>query len=169
MKQTQNRILFEIEETKDIIVENQRGITLLGVPFFSPSFLLPGLDPPNYQLIISNSLGGNSDPKNKSIIPINYRSGDNPRNKLNSFDYLYPLPWNPVTNCENNINNLPQKNNKHGKWYVKLNHDMVEDEPLLNYCDDQGWIYSWRFRSNHWKDRNGLVRRRIWVKLDERE
>ncbi|CAL9734062.1 sporulation-specific protein 73 [Monosporozyma servazzii] len=163
-KQSNNtEILLELDETNDIIVENQRGITLLGIPFFSSSFLLPTLDPPNYQLIVSNFDTEDGNIVNKSIIPIPYHGIGTPRNKLNSFNELYPLPW--VSEDENNKYKVCNPRKKPGKWYVKLNHNFVEKNALLNNCDDQGWIYGWRFRSKHWKERHGLVRRRIWIKL----
>ncbi|SCU78474.1 LADA_0A05798g1_1 [Lachancea dasiensis] len=37
--------------TRDIIVEHQRGMMVLGYPFFSPNLLLHGVDPPQFQLV----------------------------------------------------------------------------------------------------------------------
>lgn len=36
---------------EDIVVENQRGICLLGYPFFSAKLLVPRVDPTNFQLV----------------------------------------------------------------------------------------------------------------------
>ncbi|CAL9728979.1 sporulation-specific protein 73 [Monosporozyma unispora] len=162
-----SKILLKLDETKDIIVENQRGIIMLGIPFFSSSFLLPGLDPPNYQLLVSTFDSEGSKVIEKSIIPIPYHGPGNPRNNLNSFNELYPLPWVPDDTEKEQLKTSCQPRQKPGKWYVRLNHGFVEKDSLLNNCDDQGWIYSWRFRSKHWKDKHGLVRRRVWVKLKD--
>lgn len=41
------------KDHSNVIVENQRGITLLGYPFFSPKILLPRFDPSNFQMMNS--------------------------------------------------------------------------------------------------------------------
>lgn len=168
-KLNHSKILLELDETKDIIVENQRGIKLFGVPFYSSNFLLPGMDPPNFQLLISNCDKDGGRVIDKSIIPIPYHGPGNPRNNLNSFNELYPLPWCPEKANNHNalVKNPCQPRRKLPRWYVKLHYNSVERDSLLNSCDDQGWIYSWRFRNKHWKGRYGLVRRRLWVKIDD--
>ena len=166
-----SKLLLELDETMDIIVENQRGIKMLGVPFFSSSFLIPGLDPPNYQLISSVTYEKNRiRTSDKNIIEMPYRGPHNSKNIINIFNEIYPLPWVPKEKIfMGNKDQLPsndpteEQNRKIGKWYVRINHDPVAKDSLLNSCDEQGWIYSWRFRNKHWRDQNGFVRRRIWV------
>lgn len=48
------------------------------------------------------------------------------------------------------------------KWYVIMSDD----------TDDQGWIYSWRFGSNHWRGEQKFgcfVRKRLWLRLREKD
>ena len=45
------------------------------------------------------------------------------------------------------------------KWFVSMDHANRYD------TDDQGWCYSWRFRSVRWKAHGGFVRKRYWVRL----
>lgn len=45
------------------------------------------------------------------------------------------------------------------KWFVSMDHGNRYD------TDDQGWCYSWRFRSRRWKAHGGFVRKRFWVRL----
>lgn len=173
--ESHSKLLLALDETHDIIVENQRGIKLLGIPFFSSSLLLPGVDPPNYQLIISVENKKNRvTTKDKQIIAMPYHGPHNSKNITSIFDEIYPLPWIPkekyifVENNDQPANVfIPEGNQKQGKWYVRLNHNPTEKDSLLNFCDGQGWIYSWRFRNKHWKDCNGFVRRRIWVYIKD--
>ena len=166
-----SKLLLELDETNDIIVENQRGIKLLGIPFFSSSLLLPGIDPPNYQLVISVKCEKNSIiTRDKYIIEMPYHGPHNSKNITSIFNEIYPLPWIPKEKylfMENNDQpssiSMNAQYQKQGKWYVRLNHNPAKKDSLLNLCDEQGWNYSWRFRNKYWKDRNGLVRRRIWV------
>ncbi|SCU81494.1 LANO_0B03290g1_1 [Lachancea nothofagi CBS 11611] len=48
MDETRPSMLFG---TRDILVEHQRGMTVLGYPVFSPNLLIRGVDPPQFQLI----------------------------------------------------------------------------------------------------------------------
>lgn len=43
--------IIESTNESDVIVENQRGCTLLGYPLFSPKLLLRRLDPGNFQIV----------------------------------------------------------------------------------------------------------------------
>lgn len=38
----------------DLVVEHQRGLTILGYPAFTPNLLIHGLDPPQFQILIAN-------------------------------------------------------------------------------------------------------------------
>lgn len=111
----------------DIVIENQRGMKIFGIPLFSNNSLLPILDPSNFQLLN----GGN--------IKLCYG------NLIN-----YPLPdidWEWAW----------------PKWYVLM----------LDDVDDEGWIYSKMFFSNHhWKGKyypGNFVRRRIWIRMRQKK
>lgn len=43
--------ILKSTDESDVIIENQRGFTLLGYPFFSPKLLFPRLDPNNFQIM----------------------------------------------------------------------------------------------------------------------
>ncbi|ODQ59251.1 hypothetical protein WICANDRAFT_55818 [Wickerhamomyces anomalus NRRL Y-366-8] len=84
--------------------------------------------------------------------------------------YMFPFDPPNFTNINGSkISNLklfplPDLNWKWSwdKWYVIMNDDN----------DDQGWCYSWRFGSKHWRGEQRLgcfVRRRIWLRLRERK
>ncbi|CCF60679.1 hypothetical protein KAFR_0L00720 [Kazachstania africana CBS 2517] len=127
---------FSILGDKNLIIENQRGLILLGYPFFSPSLLLPILDPPEFQLVFLKDNLSNI----AKITCLNKIS-----NKTsNCLDQLFPLDSECVKEKQ--------------KWYVLMACDDI---------DDQGWCYSWTFNNRRWKSKNGIVRRRIWIKLPE--
>lgn len=115
--------------TPDIITEHQRGMTVLGYPFFSPNLLLRGIDPPQFQLV-----GADGQTAEKGEI----KPGGG----------QWPL-------------NL-HAHARGFKWFVSMNHANRYE------TDDQGWTYSWRFHSNHWKASRGFVRKRFWVRLHEK-
>ncbi|CEP63480.1 Spo73p LALA0_S08e03444g [Lachancea lanzarotensis] len=115
--------------TPDIITEHQRGLTVLGYPFFSPNLLLRGVDPPQFQLV-----GRDGQTAEKGEI----KPGGG----------QWPLDLNSQI--------------RGFKWFVSMNHANRYE------TDDQGWTYSWRFHSNHWKASRGFVRKRFWVRLREK-
>lgn len=54
-KRKKNRFFKCIDELPgDIFVENERGISFLGYPFFSAKLLIPRVDPTNFQLVNSD-------------------------------------------------------------------------------------------------------------------
>ncbi|SCU78300.1 LAFA_0A05952g1_1 [Lachancea sp. 'fantastica'] len=115
--------------TPDIITEYQRGLTVLGYPFFSPNLLLRGIDPPQFQLV-----GPDGQTAEKGEI----KPGGG----------QWPLDLHSHT--------------RDFKWFVSMNHANRYE------TDDQGWTYSWRFHSSHWKASRGFVRKRFWVRLREK-
>ncbi|SMN19956.1 similar to Saccharomyces cerevisiae YER046W SPO73 Meiosis-specific protein of unknown function, required for spore wall formation during sporulation [Maudiozyma saulgeensis] len=132
---------FKVDISNDIVIENQRGITLIGYTLYSPHLLIPRIDPPQYQIIYFD--GKEGDDREQAKITFTSLS-----NKiLHSFEQLYPMDFQ-----------LNETASKQHKWYVLMS---VED------TDDDGWDYSWSFRSKRWKYKNGLVRRRVWVRLPE--
>lgn len=64
---------------------------------------------------------------------------------------LYPLAKNEV-----------KKREQEG-WFVLMEYEDKAD------MDDQGWVYSWHFGTDRWKSKHGFVRRRVWVKLPEKD
>lgn len=134
---------FKMDISEDIVIENQRGITLIGYTLYSPHLLIPRIDPPQYQILYFKVKEG--DPNDDAKATFTSLS-----NKiLHSFEQLYPMDFqeNEVTSRQH-------------RWYVLMS---VEN------TDDDGWDYSWSFRSKRWKYKNGLVRRRVWVRLPETE
>ncbi|SCU77842.1 LAME_0A02410g1_1 [Lachancea meyersii CBS 8951] len=115
--------------TRDIIVEYQRGVTVLGYPVFSPNLLLRGIDPPQFQL---------AGPDGQTAQKGEIKPGGG----------LWPLDLDSQS--------------RDYKWFVSMDH------ANRFQTDDQGWSYSWRFRSNHWRASKGFVRKRFWVRLRER-
>lgn len=127
---------FKINLSNDIVIENQRGLTVLGYTLYSPHLLFPGIDPPQYQIVYCEP--GDEEADNIILNSLSNKI-------LSSFEQLYPIDFNPAKETIENT-----------KWYILMS---IED------TDDQGWNYSWSFRSKRWKYKNGLVRRRVWVKL----
>ncbi|CCH60926.1 hypothetical protein TBLA_0D04300 [Henningerozyma blattae CBS 6284] len=128
----------------DILVQNERGVTLFGYPFFSTSFLLPGVDPPSYQLSLFDKSTIHT---KRSLVPLRNSSS------LHSVTELYPVTT-PLDAKE--------------KWYVSMDWSgEIKSGTGLADVDDQGWTYAWSFIADRWKSSKGLVRRRIWVKLPE--
>ncbi|EDO16145.1 hypothetical protein Kpol_1070p28 [Vanderwaltozyma polyspora DSM 70294] len=123
---------------EEVIIENERGISVLGYPLFSSKLLVPQLDPPQFQLY--NKLQNNL----VSIVI-------NRLNIVTSIEKIFPLNLN-----ENNHNYHSTDN---CKWFVLMDYNGTLDS------DDQGWFYSWNFNNNRWKSKNGIVRRRIWIRM----
>lgn len=131
---------FKIDSNSEVVIENQRGITILGFAWYSPHLLVPKMDPPQYQIVyfeegIDDSGAYNV---NISLTKLSNRI-------LRSFEHFYPLDFVP-----------PGVHVPETRWHILMS---IED------TDDDGWNYSWAFGSKHWKYRNGFVRRRVWVKL----
>jgi hypothetical protein len=107
--------MCDIEVDYDLLLENERGMSILGYPLFSPN-LFPW-DPAQFTTPQGIQVNGLK---------------------------LYPLPTN-------------QWHWLWDKWYVVMAGD----------TDDQGWMYSWRFRGRWWRGRMlfGSVRRRTWIRL----
>lgn len=91
--------------TNDIIIENQRGFSLLGYPLFSPDLLLPVFDPPNFQLLYLNN------EKFLNILPISLSKN------LNSMIDMYALNYNEKNNNSND-----------SKWYVLMDSNDMDDQ-----------------------------------------
>ncbi|CAI1951472.1 hypothetical protein SEUBUCD646_0E01300 [Saccharomyces eubayanus] len=120
----------------DVLIENERGITLLGYPVFSPKILVPPFDPPQFQRLNT---------ENGSLIPLS-------KNTISNFTELYPIDLATERVAGNG-------NSQQTKWFVLMDFDERYDS------DDQGWCYSWNFNNSRWKSKNGLVRRRVWVRI----
>ncbi|CCD25966.2 Spo73p NDAI_0G01910 [Naumovozyma dairenensis CBS 421] len=136
---SKNTFIKDLEAfPKDIIIENERGLTFLGYPFYSPRLLIPRIDPPQFQIFIHST--GLLQCVSDDIIQ--------------SFQYFYPLE--SQFDEENAI-----KNDE--KWFVMMDFKDRYD------MDDQGWCYSWSFNNSRWKSKNGIVRRRVWVKLPSKK
>ena len=60
---------------EDVLIENERGITLLGYPLFSPKILLTPFDPPQFQRLNT---------ENGLLIPLS-------KNTISNFIELYPI------------------------------------------------------------------------------
>ena len=127
----------------EIIVENQRGLTVLGYPLFSANLLLPTLDPPQFQLLCKQEVKEIALHKTSgNVADITYTLNKLSHQVSSSFEHLYPLAFDE---CYSD-----------NKWYVYMS---------LADADDQGWCYSWNFHNRRWKSKNGFVRKRIWIKL----
>ncbi|CCC70242.1 hypothetical protein NCAS_0E01720 [Naumovozyma castellii] len=116
---------------KDLIIENERGATILGYPLFSPRLLIPHIDPPQFQMII---------PETGTLQCIS-------NDIISSFHQLYPFGYDE------------EQEQAQKKWFVMMDFKNRYD------MDDQGWCYSWTFNNERWKSKNGIVRRRVWVRL----
>ena len=132
---------FNIAVTDDIVVENQRGFTVIGYTLYSPHLLIPKVDPPQYQIVYYET----DDDGKKDQTKIKFTTLS--KKILHSFEQFYPIDFQPDDTSP-----------KDYKWYALVS---------LKDTDDDGWNYSWFFRNKRWKYRNGFVRRRIWVKLLE--
>ncbi|CCE62287.1 hypothetical protein TPHA_0C01310 [Tetrapisispora phaffii CBS 4417] len=130
---------------EEVIIENERGFTMLGHTVYSSKMLVPKLDPPRFQLYNKFT---------KKIISILV----NRTNLSKTIENIFPIKL--VENLDSNTKNggaYPFE------WYVLVDNDGKLDN------DDQGWFYSWNFRNEHWKNKNGIVRRRIWIRLKDNE
>ncbi|CAD6621657.1 HN1_G0001190.mRNA.1.CDS.1 [Saccharomyces cerevisiae] len=121
---------------EDVLIENERGVTLLGYPLFSPKILLPHVDPPQFQRLNT---------ENGSLIALS-------KNTISNFIELYPIDLSTERTAGSSSSQMT-------KWFVLMDYKEKYD------IDDQGWCYSWNFNNSRWKSKNGLVRRRVWVRL----
>lgn len=131
---------FKIDSNTEVVIENQRGITLFGFMWYSPHLLVPKVDPPQYQIVYFEE-----NKEHNGDYSINISLSKLSNRILRSFEPFYPLDF-VAPGVQ-----LPET-----KWHILMS---IED------TDDDGWNYSWAFGSRHWKYRNGLVRRRVWVRL----
>ncbi|KAG0666963.1 hypothetical protein C6P45_000172 [Maudiozyma exigua] len=132
---------FNITVADDIVVENQRGFTIVDYTLYSPHLLIPKIDPPQYQIVYYER--DNSGLKDMTKIKFTTLS----KKILHSFEQFYPMDFQPDHVTPEDY-----------KWYILVS---IKD------TDDDGWNYSWFFRHKRWKYKNGFVRRRIWVKLPD--
>ncbi|CCK72751.1 Spo73p KNAG_0L01310 [Huiozyma naganishii CBS 8797] len=134
----------QVDYVTDTIIENERGLTVLGYPIFSPKFLLPHLDPANFQLVLDHG----------HLVELNVL---NTRNS-HSLDELYPLPWvDSQAAAAGGVAPGAGADSAETGWFVQMSN---RDD-----TDDQGWCYSWSFGCHRWKSKNGFVRKRMWVRL----
>lgn len=134
---------------EQIIVENQRGIALFGYPFFSNKLLIPKVDPLQFHTekdqqpisTVTSSYCGNTN--NKLLLPLNF---------LCSRSVTEEKGGTALFGC------IGERDDEFA-WFVLMDYQGKYD------IDDQGWCYSWSFRSKCWKGKNGFVRKRFWVRL----
>ncbi|AAS51815.2 ADL105Cp [Eremothecium gossypii ATCC 10895] len=139
--------------SEHIIVENQRGITLFGYPFFSNKLLIPKVDPPQFhtekeqQPISTTTSNYYGNTNNKLLLPLHFR-------------YTGTLGAEGT----GRLRGRPASGGSDDEfaWFVSMDYRGQYD------IDDQGWCYSWSFRSKYWKGKSGFVRKRFWVRLPTR-
>ncbi|KAH3902790.1 Spo73p SCDLUD_000381 [Saccharomycodes ludwigii] len=137
------------ESPPDIIIENQRGITLLGYPIYSARLLIKHLDPPKYQTFpdLVHVSGG---PK---LYPLE-RQRQQPQTTeykwFVSIDFYSSKYFKSVS-----------KRNEEDISYNNNNNVLTTPDDI----DEQGWYYAWNFRSENWNGKYGIVRRRFWIRL----
>lgn len=134
------------------VIEHQRGICLFGYPFFSERLLIPGYDPPRFMALIGNRVEGF---KSMAIMfEVVNRSNVNAQNLQKMIPIL--LSESKQSHCHDSRNKKASREDVN--WYVSMDHGVAD-------VDDQGWIYSWSFKSRHWQGLTGFVRKRLWVRL----
>lgn len=121
------------------VVEHERGLVLFGYPFFSEKLLVPGIDPARFVAMVKDETTGEF--KEQEVLCD--REGYGNLAGVNMLKFM-PIPLNEPEGEK--------------IWYVMMDHEFAD-------VDDQGWSYSWYFRSKRWQGRQGLVRKRIWVCL----
>lgn len=129
------------ELPEEVIVENERGFTVLGYPLYSSKMLFPRFDPPQFQLY--NKATGKMVSVAMNRIKV-----------ATSIDNIFPLNLNEYA-VEGHWN----ADGDDYKWFVMMDANGTWDS------DEQGWFYSWNFNNRRWKCKNGIVRRRIWIRL----
>ncbi|AET39425.1 Spo73p Ecym_4367 [Eremothecium cymbalariae DBVPG len=159
---------------EQVIVENQRGITVFGYPFFSNKLLIPKVDPPQFHtekdhLPISTATSnyyGNTN--NKLLLPLNFRHlgfasggvGGGERSEGEGSSEVGGSSSGSTFGVSSH--GRVEGQDEEFAWFVSMDHQGQYD------IDDQGWCYSWSFRSKYWKGKNGFVRKRFWIRLPTR-
>ncbi|AMD20644.1 HDL100Wp [Eremothecium sinecaudum] len=139
--------------SEQVIVENQRGITLFGYPFFSSKLLIPKVDPPQFhtekdrQPISTATSNYYGNTNNKLLLPLNFKCSMGLTEEVGE--------GSAQVEC------VGERDDEFA-WFVSMDYHGNYD------IDDQGWCYSWSFRSKYWKGKNGFVRKRFWVRLPTR-
>ncbi|KAG0676527.1 hypothetical protein C6P41_001314 [Kluyveromyces marxianus] len=153
------------------VIEYQRGVCLFGYPFFSEKLLVPGYDPPRFLAMIGNEEDG------FKSLPVMIPHGKRGNSNTKNLRKMIPLPFEGDENkavrsrmrstrsANTAENGLEESRDYHPhyprdgeEWYVMMEHGVSD-------VDDQGWMYSWSFKSRQWKGRYGFVRKRIWIRL----
>ncbi|CDO94286.1 unnamed protein product [Kluyveromyces dobzhanskii CBS 2104] len=139
------------------VAEHQRGICLFGYPIFSEKFLFPGVDPSRFLALIGNDQDG------FKALPVMYTHGNRGNFNRKNLQKMIPVPLDESTtedemNAPNGLDNHRPGTREEDNWYVIMDNAHAD-------VDDQGWMYSWSFRSKHWKGKSGFVRKRVWIRL----
>ncbi|ODQ65809.1 hypothetical protein NADFUDRAFT_24734, partial [Nadsonia fulvescens var. elongata DSM 6958] len=132
-------IICSSDEVTDFLLENQRGWSIIGQPYYSSNTLIQHFDPPPWTI-------GNGLDYNDSKFEKNNTKRSRGFETAPGGIYDYPLPD-------------PTWEWKWNTWYVDMSGDV----------DDNGWSYSFRFGSNTWHGTNiwfhSWVRRRKWKRV----